>query len=205
MPSAPSSPSQLAPVVGGLLLGGESRRFGSPKQLASWGRATLAERAAAALAAIAGEVVLLGTGEVPAGLAGLERVADAPGPRGPIAGLIAGLAARPGRALLALACDQPLVGRAELGWLLERRRAGVIAVVARWSEAGIDPLPGLYEPAALPALRELAARGASVQPLARRDDVVAEHPPAALRRSWISVDTPEQLGELLARESSSRR
>lgn len=196
MPGEMSNSPHLPTIVGGLLLGGESRRFGSPKQLALWGGITLAERGAAALGEMAGDVVLLGAGDVPPGLAGIERIDDIPDTRGPIAGLIAGLAAHPGRALLALACDQPLVGRAELAWLLERRRGGVIAVVARWDEAGIEPLPGLYEPAALPLLRELAARGGSIQPLARRTDVVAEHPPAALRAAWKSVDTPAELAAL---------
>jgi molybdopterin-guanine dinucleotide biosynthesis protein A len=198
MPDEMSNSPHLPTIVGGVLLGGESRRFGGPKQLARWGDTTLAERAVAALAEIAGEVALLGAGEVPPALAGLERIEDVADVRGPIAGLIAALAAHPGRALLALACDQPLVGRAELAWLLDRRRAGVIAVVARWDEAGIEPLPGLYEPAALPLLRELAARDGSIQPLARRADVVAEHPPAALRAAWKSADTPAELAVLAA-------
>jgi molybdopterin-guanine dinucleotide biosynthesis protein A len=67
-----------APLLGGLLVGGGSRRMGSPKALIEVDGLSLAERAAAALAPHVERVVLLGAGPVPAALAGLARLADAP-------------------------------------------------------------------------------------------------------------------------------
>jgi molybdopterin-guanine dinucleotide biosynthesis protein A len=188
--------SELAPLLGGLLVGGESRRFGRPKALATWRGSSLAECAAAALTAVAPEVVLLGGGPSPLSLSALRRLADAPGARGPLAGILGALGAHPDRALLVAACDQPLLSVAALRWLVGLRRPGAIAVVARLGGAGIEPLPGLYEPAARPVLEALARGGGSLQPLGDREDVLAPTPPAGLAAAWTSVDTPERLAEL---------
>jgi len=67
-----------APVWGGVLIGGGGRRMGAPKHLLRHRGATLAERAVAALAPHVEGVALLGAGAVPAALAGLPRLADAP-------------------------------------------------------------------------------------------------------------------------------
>ena len=72
------SQDQLPPLVGALLVGGSSRRFGSPKALARLGGVMLAERVAAALAPLVDELVVAGAGELPASLSGLPRVDDAP-------------------------------------------------------------------------------------------------------------------------------
>jgi len=181
--------------VGGILLGGESRRFGAPKQLALWRGVPFAEHVAAALAELVDDLLLLGAGEVPEALAGLRRVEDREGARGPLAGILAGLAAAEG-ALLAVACDQPAVGEEALRWLLDRRRDGALAVVARLGERGIEPFPALYEPAALEPLALLAKADGSLQPLALRPDVVVVEPPEALRRAWVSVDRPDALARL---------
>ena len=63
----------LPPLVGALLVGGSSRRFGSPKALARLCGVTLAERVAAALAAVADEVVVAGAGELPPALSALAH------------------------------------------------------------------------------------------------------------------------------------
>jgi len=194
-----SAPAR-APLVGVLLVGGASRRFGSPKQLAPWRGGTLGECVAAALAAAAGEVVLAGDGEVAPALAGLRRIADAAGARGPIAGLLGALGALPGRTLLAAACDQPLLDAAALAWLVGQSRPGALAVVARLAPGGIEPLPGLYAPAVRAVLAELEAAGGSLQPLAARADVVVAAPPAERRRAWSGVDRPQELAALAAAE-----
>ena len=59
------------PLLGGVLIGGASSRMGRPKHLLEHDGTTFAERAVAALRPHVGDVVLLGSGEVPSSLAGL--------------------------------------------------------------------------------------------------------------------------------------
>jgi molybdopterin-guanine dinucleotide biosynthesis protein A len=193
---------RLAPLRGAILVGGESRRFGAPKQLAPLGGSTFGARVAATLASACGAPLVVGSGPLPPELEALPRAPDAPGLRGPIAGLLGALAAAPGEALLVVACDQPLISLEALEWLAAQRRRGAIAVVARLGARGIEPLPALYEPEARTILEALAATGGSLQPLGRRSDVVVVSPPAALAAAWTSVDTEEHRRELEATLSS---
>lgn len=189
-----TSSLSLPPLVGGLLVGGASRRFGRPKALEKLDGRSFAERVAAALAAVAGEVVLLGAGEVPAALAGLERLADAPGVGGPLAGVLAALAARPDRAWLIAACDQPRLDEAALRWLVAARAPGRIAVLPRATPARVEPFPAIYEPAALAVVAALGRGGdRSLQPLGRRADVATPILPPALAAAWTDVDAPGDL------------
>ncbi len=183
------TPSPVAPIIAGLLIGGRSRRFGSPKALAAWRGRPLACWVAEALAELAPEVLAIGAGELPAELSHLARIDDAGEGGGPLSGLLGALRSRPDRAWLVAACDQPLLDASTLGWLVGQRREGAIAVVARLAPGGIEPFPALYEPAARPILEELARGAASLQPLAEDQRVVVAAPPASLRRAWTSVDT----------------
>jgi len=185
-----------APLVGALLVGGESARFGSPKQLAIWRGASLAEHVAAALEAVTSELVAVGGGALPPSLASIERLADAGPTRGPLAGVLGALEARPGAAILAAACDQPRLTSEALAWLVAQRRPGAIAVVARRDAGGIEPVPGLFEPTSRAVLAELSATGGSLQRLAERSDVVVAPLPEQLATAWTSVDRPSDLESL---------
>lgn len=194
-----SASLSLPPLVGGLLVGGASRRFGRPKALELYAGRAFAERVAEALAAVAGEVVLLGAGEVPAALAGLPRLADAAGVGGPLAGVLAALAARPGHAWLVAACDQPRLDAAALAWLVSWRAPGRIAVLPRATAARVEPFPAVYEPGArAPLEATLRAGDPSMQPLGRRRDVATPPLPRELAGAWRDVDTT---GDLEPRES----
>ncbi|MFL6197337.1 MAG: molybdenum cofactor guanylyltransferase [Thermoanaerobaculia bacterium] len=146
-----TGPPQAAPV-GVVLAGGESSRMGLDKaRLALAGR-TLAGRAAERLATVAGEVAVAdgGRGLVP----GVPSLPDGPG-RGPAAGLLGAAAAFPGRGLLVLACDLPLV---PAPLLAELARPGQDWTVPR--RAGhVEPLCAFYGPAALRALAARVERG----------------------------------------------
>jgi molybdopterin-guanine dinucleotide biosynthesis protein A len=194
----PAERSALRSIAGVLLVGGSSRRFGTPKQLAPFAGSTFAERVAAALEAVVGPPHVAGAGELPLSLAGLPRISDAPGRRGPIAGILGAIEALPGRALLVAACDQPLLSAAALRWLVAQRRDGAVAVVARLSPERVEPLPALYEPAARPLLEALARGDGSLQPLALEECVIKVRPPAELVAAWTSVDTEARRRELEA-------
>jgi molybdopterin-guanine dinucleotide biosynthesis protein A len=187
----------LPPLAAGLLVGGAGLRMGRPKALVELGGVPLAARVAAAVAAVAPELFLLGAGEVPEALAGRPRLSDAPGVAGPLAGLLAALRAAPERAWLLVACDQALASSAACRWLARERAAERIAILPRLVPERIEPLLAIYEPAALGELERMAAAGElSLQPLARVAGVATPAPPSALAAAWTSVDTPELLAEL---------
>lgn len=109
---------------------------------------TLVARAARKLGEVAAEVVLA-DGQRGLLRGAVECVADGPG-RGPAAGVLGAALARPGRALLVLACDLPRVSVAllralestapEADLVIPRGRRGIEPVCARWGPGALDAL-----------------------------------------------------------------
>lgn len=204
-----------APVWGGLLVGGASRRMGSPKQLLELGGVTLAERAAAALEPHVVGLAVLGAGELPAALACRVRLDDAalpreagatgagarpPGPSGPLAGMLAAMRWRPEAAWIFAPCDLPALEPAAVAWLVAQRRPGRWAVLPRAREgAPPEPLLALYEPDARELLETLAAApgaGRAPRRLAGDPRVATPVVPPELARCWAGVNTREELSAL---------
>lgn len=191
------------PVWGGLLVGGASRRMGTPKQLLEVGGVTLAERAAAALRPHVSGLVALGAGELPPSLDGVERLPDAAldgdrggPPAGPLAGMLAALRWRPEAAWVVVPCDLPAVEPAAVEWLAGQRQPGIWAVLPRLGDGPPEPLLALYEPEArglLEALAAAPAAGRAPHRLAGDPRVATPRVPAALARCWAGVNTPEEL------------
>jgi molybdopterin-guanine dinucleotide biosynthesis protein A len=179
--------------MAGVLIGGGSRRMGRPKQLIGRAGATMAGRAAAALATHADGVVLLGGGAVPPDLGHLRRLADAAGCAGPLAGVLAALRAEPACAWLIAACDLPLVEPGAVAWLVGERRPGAIMVVPV-VDGRVEPLLALYEPACRPLLELAAARRElALHRFVRHPAVRLVEPPEGLRRCWFNANTPADL------------
>jgi molybdenum cofactor guanylyltransferase len=130
-----------------LLVGGASRRFGSPKALAQLGGQTLAERAWAVLGEACDELLAVGKAgdalELP-----FPVLDDGHEVRAPIAGVVAGVRAAQHEVCVVLPVDCPLVTPAVL-----RALAEAVAV----SQTG--PLPGAYAKAMLPELERRLADG----------------------------------------------
>lgn len=139
-----------SPPLGVVLAGGTSSRMGFDKTALLIDGSTLAERAARTLGEVCNDVVVAdgGLGRV----AGLTSIGDGAG-KGPAAGILGAATAFPGRALMVLACDLPMVPAALLAALC---RCGGDWVVPRW-ERGLEPLAALYRPVALAALHQQAA------------------------------------------------
>lgn len=133
-------------LLGLLLAGGRSERMGRSKALLEWGDERMVDAGRRVLAETCTEV-LVAVGE--AGDLGLSHdhlIADALPGAGPLGAIVAGLteAERRGmRGVLVLACDMPLVTRAELEPLIDSVRAGADA--ALWRVDGVvQPLCAAY-------------------------------------------------------------
>ncbi len=172
-------------LTGVLLVGGASRRFGSPKALARYDRTTLAEHAWGVLGEACEERLAFGKAadELPLPFPVRDDGSDL---RAPVAGVVAGLRAARNEVCVFLPVDVPLV-TPELVHDL-----GEACAEAAVPETG--PLPGAYSRAALPVLerrleaRELALRDA----LAELQTVRVPIDPALL----VNVNAPEQLAAL---------
>lgn len=176
-------------LTGILLVGGASRRFGSPKALARIGEETLAERAWRILGETCDDRVAVG--KESDGLALPFPVLDDEAEvRAPLAGLVAGLRAASTDLALVLPVDVPLVPASALR-----------ALAAACADAAVPqtgPLPGAYRKTALRVLerrlqrRELTLRDALVD----LDTRVVELDPWGLE----NVNTPADLHAARRRE-----
>jgi molybdopterin-guanine dinucleotide biosynthesis protein A len=175
-------------VAGILLTGGASRRLGRDKATVPVGGTGCAERVAAALAQVAP-----GALEVGPGVSGLRSVPDAHPGLGPLGAILTGwaqLCAEGGRrAVLALACDMPLVTPALLGFLARWPDAGSVVPVV---EGRPQPLCARYSPSALDAARLAFENGArSMEPLRSFGDVRLLD-----ERAWATVVAPQAFADV---------
>ena len=184
------------PVWGCVLIGGRSRRMGRPKHLIEAGGCSWLERTVLLLGQCVGRVVIVGPGEVPSALAATERLADAEGAAGPLAGILAAFRAHPGISWLVAACDLPDMEIGALHWLLACRAPGVVAVLPDLAGDGrIEPLLAYYDHGCAHLLEAMAAAGQRrMNRLREAPGVITPQPPAHLRGSWRNVNTPEELG-----------
>lgn len=189
----------MAGTLGILLAGGRGTRLGlgAPKALAPWAGGTLLSNALATLRAACDEVVVCAPAALELPVPASTRAADPPGAAGPLAGLVAGLGARPFERALALGVDLPLVPSAVLA-ALGRLLAGHVAVVP-FPAGRAQPLAAWYAPAAFAPLAAALARGerALVPAVAAlRPRLVDDAELAALGAGpecFLNVNTPADL------------
>ena len=120
-------------------------------------------------------------------------VTEPPEPRHPLLGIATALEHAGGRPVLACACDMPFVTRDLLA-----RLAGSPPPAAAHDGTRLHPTLALYQPAALPALRDAIGAGASATDALR---TLGPTPVSATPRETFNVNTPEDLTraeELLA-------
>lgn len=127
-----TKPTDGTKIIGGVLIGGQSRRMGTCKALLQMKGRTFVETIVKAVKAVTDEVVLLGhIDPVPASLHSTLMLGDEPGVGGPLAGLSSLLKHANGRWALLIACDMPLVQPRLLERLIKSRTDDVDAVVFR--------------------------------------------------------------------------
>ena len=186
--------SEPRPLVGVVLAGGDSKRFGADKGSVEVDGQTLVARAASRLAAVCSDVVVAdrGRGVEPQ----LRSIYDGPG-HGPAAGILGAARAFPQQPLLILACDLPqatpallhrLAAETDDDWFLPRHAGG------------IEPLCARYGPVALAALQRQVETGHfSLQRMLQaplrtgfleKEDLLAFGSPAVV---FLNINTPADL------------
>ena len=144
-------------LLGAVLAGGKSRRYGQPKHAVPVGGVPMVARAVAALGPVTGTVVVISSRRVE-GAGDTPVLPDLVPDRGPLGGLHAALHAAVDRGLagvILLACDMPLVDEAVLEALVGASGASGDAhalhpVAPTRSGGGVEPLCAVYPVELLP-------------------------------------------------------
>ncbi len=175
--------------LGAVLAGGESRRFGSDKAAALLDGKTMVDRAAATLAEVFREVVVVSS-RAPATRSWLHIPDGRPG-QGPLAGIEAALRFADERGLggaFVLACDLPLVDTGTIHAVLAALTGAAAAAPARQGDEGWEPLCAAYRLECLPWASAALDRGElAVHGLL---DAVGAVRVAARPAALLNVNTP---------------
>jgi len=150
-------------VLGAIIAGGKSVRYGSPKALARFAGERLVDRVARALGEAADELVVIANDPALAAEIGLPWRADELTGIGSLAGLHAALrwaGERGCDGVLAAGADMPLLAAALLSRLRARGAEGWDAVLPE-SEGprGLEPLCAYYALACITPIERATARG----------------------------------------------
>jgi molybdopterin-guanine dinucleotide biosynthesis protein A len=163
-----TAPASTALPFGAVLAGGESRRYGSPKALATVGGTRIIDRVVSTLGRITPALVLLANEPDLFDDLGLPARPDVRPGLGALGGILTGLlwareAGRPG--ILAVACDMPF----PCARLLARLRdlafpdgAGArhdVVIPESRGRRGVEPLCAAYGVDCIPAIEAQLARG----------------------------------------------
>jgi molybdopterin-guanine dinucleotide biosynthesis protein A len=177
-----------------IFAGGQSRRMGTDKAaLEVEGRTLLARTAEVALAANL-PVLVVGRAQ-PAGwpFQTVVFAEDTQPGLGPLGGLATALGQSETTAVLALACDLPLLTPDAVRWLGTQTGKGnehglIVVNAGNW-----EPLFSVYQPACLPLLEARLAEGKrSLHGLIEAGQFAFRDAPAWAAAQLININTPEQ-------------
>ncbi len=194
-------------MLGAIIAGGRSARYGSPKALATVAGERIIDRVQAALRAVVDDVVLIANAPELARAVMLPVRADAVPDAGALGGIFTALswAEERGRAgMLAVACDMPFVAPSLLAALLreadveEQGRLPDVVIPESEGPRAVEPLCAFYATACLPAVRSALARG-DLRMIGFHEDVRVRRIPFAVvqqhgapERLFLNVNTREE-------------
>ena len=187
-------------VIGVVLAGGSGSRIGGAKATAQLdGHALISYPLAAALGALDSvAVVAKNDVELPRLDERVELWIEPDEPRHPVVGVIEALRRAEGRAVLAIACDLPLLTSEVVALIASADAEGSVALLA--SAAGRpQPLLARYQPAALALLEKFDTDGAMTEQVMALLPTLVEVPAEAS----FNVNDLEQLKEVSRRLRSS--
>lgn len=187
-------------VLGAVIAGGMSTRYGSPKALAEVGGQRVIDRVIAAVRSVTADVVCIANDEELGRAIGLPFRPDVRAGAGPLGGLHAALlwaAERGDVGILAAGCDTPFVPAELFAAVLQRRSDGVDAVLPESTgRRGVEPLNAYYAVTCLPAVIAALDRG-DHRMISFHADIRVRHVPLDIVRAigdpdilFMNLNTP---------------
>lgn len=187
---------QQPPLWGGILMGGQSRRMGTPKQLLTVGGESSLARLARMLAPHVHGLAYLGAGPLPADAPPAPQLPDPPGPGGPLAGMVAALRWQPAARWLFLPVDAVAVSEEFLGWFVAQAEPGARVVQPVREGGAVEAVFALVRPQARGALEALWLAGQGPRSLAGLEKTAVVPVPSTLSGALASANTPEEWARL---------
>lgn len=188
-----------------ILTGGASRRFGSPKAMATLDGVPLATRVAGALVGAGASTVVLvgGPAEVLAPL-GIELVADVAPGEGPVGGVLSALErlSPVHDVVVVTACDLAMLDASTVGRVIAGLSASPAAIVAVAATLRREPALTAWRADAAPLVR--AAFEGGVRAMHRLLDVLAVADVAVASSALANVNTPDELDSVACGSMSIR-
>lgn len=187
-------------LMAGLLVGGKSRRMGTSKAMLKIGHETLVERSFNTLAKIAGRTLFLGSAELSGHLGNTDRLTDAAGVEGPMAGILSAFRWAPESTWIICAVDMPFMNAKAWEWVLGQRKPGVWAVLPLLRKgAKAETMAACYEPMIFSEIEALAKKGIrTLQKLAEHPKVITPLVPESISHAWKNVNTESEWKEACA-------
>ena len=143
-------------VQAGVLIGGRSKRMGSPKHLLELNGLSFAARLVHAVEPCVEKVHFLGSGNLPPEFSSYPQHGDVPDVEGPLSGILGALRADHSPWLI-VACDLPLITPTACQWLLDQRQVGTSIIIPRDSHGMLQPHFSFFEVGALSLIEDAIA------------------------------------------------
>ena len=186
-------------MIGAVLAGGISRRYGSEKALLEWNKRTFLDIAASRLRKVCDDVVIsvdrkgrFATQEV------AREIEDVMPGQGAGVGILSVLKAHEGCAVLVTPVDMPLMREPVLQALLRARDWGAAAVVLEVDHRQ-QPLVGVYEPRVAAVIEECLGRDErKLVVMTEAMEAAVVKPPAAEEPYLLNINRPEDFQRLQA-------
>jgi molybdopterin-guanine dinucleotide biosynthesis protein A len=177
-----------ADVLGAIIAGGVSSRFGSPKALARVRGERVVDRVHRALGAAlgGGDIIAIVNDAVLAAAIGLPQRRDVIGGAGALAGVHAALlwaSERGQRGVLAVGCDMPFLSPALMGALLAGRDGHDVVIPESEGRRGVEPLCAFYGISCIAPVERAIARG-DARMIGFHADVVVQRIPLDAVRAF---------------------
>jgi molybdopterin-guanine dinucleotide biosynthesis protein A len=157
MPFERTSQGHVAKVTGVVLAGGQSRRFGSNKALATIGNSTLIERLIHTLRSIFSHLVIVTNQPQDFEFLSVPMIEDRVKGLGPLGGIYSALQTIGDPYAFVAACDMPDISPELIRLLLELRE-GYDVVVPR-IDTWLEPLHAVYSKRCIGPIKTLLERG----------------------------------------------